>query len=789
MSPVRSSLRVHRRPLLGCVLALSLAGCDDASTPAPVDDRFDAALFRDPPRNLGPHVRWWWPGGAVDDATIADEVATMARVGFGGIEQQTLTFDMNDADIAADPRIRTVGTSEELAHVATFLREAKRRSLGTSLTMGSGWPTGGTFSTDLRPYELVKARVDVGGPAAVSIPVPTPAAPEWTLPSPYITFPVVGSFVAPFDLVSVLAAPIVDAAANPPVLGTPVDVTSYVSGGNLVWNAPSGNHALVFVFRHRVDHLVAGDAFPNVPSPAHVVSHLDRTAIESWLSEQQSAWLAAVAPVAPDELFVDSFELVGELPWSADFAARFTAARGYPIAPYLPFVFRAAGESKYQALLADASLPSFATTDATGVRVREDYEDVRGELFLESVVDPLASFASTHGASLRLQAHGGYEHVLDGYARADIPESESLFGVGSMDFLELAASAAHVAGRKLVSSETFPVISFSGPTLTEDEMWMLAGRAYTAGIERLVYHGIAYPYTRSNGSRWYPFAKKDGTGAVGAGPIDITNDVQPGQPEWAFLPDFNRAMNRLAYAMTRGVDRAEIAWLLDEREIPDAAFIRFDELPPEQGESAASLALRKAGYRYDRISPTMLAGSNATAGALTVGQATYRALLITDWPSANPNELAAVQRALDAGVPVVVVGTMPTRARGFANAAARDAQVATTMAAITGRLRLATDEAGLATALADASVVPDIEVATTDCVTVSLTHRETANGHVFLVFHEHAADCQATLDVHVTGARASILDPITGSSRRQPRADRVDVSLRARRPVVLFVER
>ncbi len=74
-------------------------------------------------------------------------------------------------------------------------------------------------------------------------------------------------------------------------------------------------------------------------------------------------------------------------------------------------------------------------------------------------------------------------------------------------------------------------------------------------------------------------------------------------------------------------------------------------------------------------------------------------------------------------------------------------------------------------------------------MTVSLTHRETANGHVFLVFHEHAADCQATLDVHVTGARASILDPITGSSRRQPRADRVDVSLRARRPVVLFVER
>lgn len=789
MSSTVSVLRLGRRPASALLLALSLGGCDDATKPTAVDDRFDAALFRDPPRELAPHVRWWWPGGAVDDATIAAEVATLSRVGFGGVEQQTLSFDLNEADLAADPRIRTVGTSEQLAHVATFLREAKRRALGTSLTMGSGWPSGGTFSTDLRPRELVKARVDVTGPAAVSVPVPTPVAPDWTLPSPYVTFPIVGSFAAPFDLVAVLAAPIVDGAANPPVLGMPVDVTSYVTGGNLVWNAPSGSHAIVFVFRHRVDHLVAGDAFPNVPSPAHVVSHLDRTAIETWLAEQPAAWLGTLDPLAPDELFVDSFELVGELPWADDFETRFAAAKGYAIAPYLPFVFRASGESKYQALLADASLPSFAATDATGVRVREDYEDVRGELFLESVVDPLASFAAAHGASLRLQAHGGYEHVLDGYARADIPESESLFAVGSMDFLELAASAAHVAGRKLVSSETFPAISFTGPTLTEDEMWMLAGRAYTAGIERLVYHGVAYPYTRSNGARWYPFAKPDGSGAVGAGPIDITNDIRPGQPDWQFLPDFNRAMNRLAYAMTRGVDRAEVAWLLDEREIPDAAFIRFDELPPEQGESETSLALRKAGYRYDRISPTMLSSSSASGGALTVGQATYRALLLTDWPSANPSELAAVQRALDAGVPVVVLGAMPTRARGFANAVTRDAQVASTMAAITSRLRVATDANGIATALANASIVPDVEVAATDCVTVSLAHRETANGHVFLVFHEHAADCTATLDVHVTGARASILDPTTGSSRRAPRADRVDVSLRARRPLVLFVER
>lgn len=214
---------------------------------------------------------------------------------------------------------------------------------------------------------------------------------------------------------------------------------------------------------------------------------------------------------------------------------------------------------------------------------------------------------------------------------------------------------------------------------------------------------------------------------------------------------------------------------------------RAGQLPAEQGESPTSLALRKAGYRYDRISPRMLATAGTDGGTLTVGKARYRALLITEWSVANPDELRAVARALDAGVPVIVVGAMPARARGHANAAARDAAVRATMAAVAPRLRVV-PQAGIVPALTAASVTPAIAIARTDCVTVSLAHREAANGHLFSVFHEHSADCQATLALHVGGRRATIFDPATGTGEPQPGGDQVTVSLKGRRPLVVFVE-
>jgi hypothetical protein len=778
----------HSLGVLSAVAACSalLVACSD-SPPAPNDERFDEALFRAPPAELGPHVRWWWPGGSVDDATIEAEVARLADVGFAGIELQTLLFGMSQADVDADPRVRTVGSAEYLEHVGAFLRAADARQLSTTLTLGSGWPSGGVFSADVRPRELLYERMDVTGPMDVDIAVPTPSEPSWVAGSNGF-FPVTGAFDPEATLLSVQLAPIVDAAATPPVLGVPVDVTSSVVAGSLQHSVPAGAHAVLFVYEHTVDHVVAGAAFPGAVEDAHVIDHLDPRGAERLLAEQSAPWLDALAPLAPDEVFVDSFEFVGELPWSAPFAARFASDTGYALTAELPFLFREGGESKYVDILRGAGPPAFASQSGRGERAREDYEDVRARLFTEGFIEPVAEFASERGVALRMQAHGGYAHVLDAYALADVPESEGLFAVGIMDFLELAGSAAHVAGHRVVSSESFVVINPSPSPLSQDELWMLAGRAYIAGINRLVFHGAAYPYTRSNGARWYPFAPDPASGVISAGPIPITSDVRVGEPDWAFLPEFNRALTRLSYAMTRGVDRSQVAWLLAEREVPDAASIRVGRLRAEQDESDTSLALRRAGYPYDRISPSMLAGARAEGGQLVVGAASYRALILTDWHVAHPDELAAVVQLLAAGVPVVVLGELPARARGLVDAAARDAQIAADAAAVRAAAQVVDEDDELAAALAAEGVLPLLSVRSGDCTTVSTAHRELAEGHLFLLFNEHPASCRATLDIRVPGRRASLLDPVDGRRVRLPRADEATVDLAASRALLLWVE-
>jgi hypothetical protein len=59
----------------------------------------------------------------------------------------------------------------------------------------------------------------------------------------------------------------------------------------------------------------------------------------------------------------------------------------------------------------------------------------------------------------RNQAHGSPGNLLDIYALADIPETEIFSGRVSPLSNKFASSAAHVAGRRLCSSESFTWLS------------------------------------------------------------------------------------------------------------------------------------------------------------------------------------------------------------------------------------------------------------------------------------------------------------------------------------------
>jgi hypothetical protein len=753
--------------LVACALVVGCGG-----NAAPDWARGFEASFAAPPAASRPWVRWWWPGGSVDDAVLASEIARLDGLGFGGVEVQPFRAALTDDDVAADPAIATVGTAAQLAHVKAAAAAAQARGLAFSLTLGSGWPSGGTFSTDVRPRELLYARVDATGPTTFAQSLPVPGEPAYVAKNNNIIPGVIGPFDPSLTLVAVVAAPVVG-AASPPVLGPATDVSSSVTGGVLTWDVPDGPHAIVAVYQHPVEHRPVAAAYPD---PAVVVDHLDADGVGAWLAAQAGPFLDALAPQVPAEVFIDSPELLAELPWSTALADRFRADKGYDFEPFLPWLFRQGGEAKYSDLLRDGEGAAvFASADPlVGVRAREDYEDVRAAEFGSAYVAQVASFAAARGTKLRLQAHGGWGVHLDDYATADVPESEGLYAGGATDFLALAASAAHVAGRPVASTEAFVTMTSSRP-LADDELWLLAGRAFGAGIQRLVHHGMPYPRPLAGGGHWYPFS----------GLLSFSQDFSAEEIATR-LPAFNAGVTRLQWALTQGADRADVAWLLPGRQIPD--FFALDDVAPGQYESETSVALRAAGFLYDRISPAMLAGSSAADGTLTVGAASYRALLLASWEGADPDALDAALRAAGAGVPVIVVGDLPTRARGLADAPARDARVADTVTALQPLAHRVDAAAALAGAFAAAGLRPALAPAPGDCPLVTIRHRETDALHVFFVFNEQATACTAALAFGFPARTVRALDPETGDARSlHVGAQGVSLTLPATRGRVLIV--
>ena len=70
------------RVLLAVALFAASLGCTGSEPSVAIDDdAFSLELFANPPAELGPQTRWWWPGGAVDDATLREQLGKFADIG------------------------------------------------------------------------------------------------------------------------------------------------------------------------------------------------------------------------------------------------------------------------------------------------------------------------------------------------------------------------------------------------------------------------------------------------------------------------------------------------------------------------------------------------------------------------------------------------------------------------------------------------------------------------------------------------------------------------------------
>ena len=755
-------IRTRRAALLPALaLALALApACGDGSPrlgPAG-PDRLDDALFREPPAENRPYFRWWWPGGAADPQRLVEELTLLAEAGVGGVEIQTLSLGLTRGEIQRNPSMRTVGLEPHLALVRGVLDEAERLDVAVDLTLGSGWPSGGPFVREGAERQLLRSELDLVGPARFDGPLPAVTEP----PSSVITRAIAPRLLGPFDhdvgTVAVVAARVVDATRRPVELAELVDLTADVADGRLAWDVPEGAWRLFAFYENRSQHNVLGALYPGAPDDARVLDHLSRAGVGELIAGLGDPWLDALGGRRPGALFVDSFELIAELPWTPDLLERFRERFGYDLTPWLPLVFVEGGESEYYSILNPSGRLAYAS-GTTGERVREDYEQLRSELFLERFIEPLATWTRERGVDLRLQAHGGYADVLDAYSEVDIPETESIFAGGTYDFMKLAASAAHTTGRTVVASEAFGAFARHPREYAIEDLYLLAARAVSAGVTRIVHHGYPHRYVRENGSTYYPFPGGFLTGAA------FTSWTDEDHAMWPELPALHRALARTSYAMTRGTHRADVAWLHPEAEFVEEDGLSLRSTVPRRGESATSRALREAGLIYDRVSRRDLVGASATGGELVIGAARYRALLLSGLGhGAAPELLAAVERAVAAGVPVVTIGALPTRAVGWADADRRDADVGERSARLREVVRGDVQASDAGRALLEVGVVPLIRTADGGPLAFTPDARTTATGEIVLLVNESHEAVDQRLQVPAGVGRVRVLDPATGSA-------------------------
>ena len=197
--------------------------------------------------------------------------------------------------------------------------------------------------------------------------------------------------------------------------------------------------------------------------------------------------------------FHDSFEYYGAS-WTAKLPKVFREMHGYDIQTYAA------------ALLAKPGDPALATLDRdTLARIKSDYRNTLAKLHLD-YLRTWVEWSHAHGFIVRNQSHGAPGNLLDLYANADIPETE-IFGStpfpipglrrdptdianNSQDLPEslvirMASSAAHVAGRKLASSESLTWLRDhfkESPSHMKPEL----DRIFCDGINHVFYHGTVF---------------------------------------------------------------------------------------------------------------------------------------------------------------------------------------------------------------------------------------------------------------------------------------------------------
>lgn len=711
------------------VAVAAVPGTMSPAAAAPVGDQNTALAeeFATPPAAAKPKIRYWWPCGEIEPAILDAELKTIADRGFGGVELQCM--------FTLDAKRYGWGSDVQTQRLEQAVETGRRLGIRVDLTVGPAWPLvapGLTPDSGRAAQELAYGRKVMAGGETYTGPVPV--APE----------PHAGVSVQ--SLVALQAFRLAgDPAAKPTVLErrSLIDLSLKVSDGNVSWTAPEGERWLLIAHWQRGTGQAAVTGQAVAVEPAYVVDHFTaagaRAAIDYTEQHVLTPRLRRLLKSNGGNLFEDSLELDSSLHWTWDLPARFEKLHGYSLRERLPVVYIDRIHRQYTGVTPDAT-PDFEFTDKSGARVREDYFHTLTDLYISEHVEPLKDWAHSLGLKLRAQPYGTTLDTPTVAAALDINETESL-GT-SFDYTDepwhwISSGAVHLAGQEVFSMEGCATLN-QAYAQTWTQVLKHVNANFAHGVNQVVYHGFST--ARGLGVKDWPGFSPFVFGQGGNG---FSESWGPRQPTWGDTDKITAWTTRMQWALRQGTPQVDLVVYrhsyADDVRTPDGV----------------------AGFTYDYAGPAQLEGTRVRHCRLAPDGPAYRALILDRQPTLPVTTARLLLAHARSGLPVVIVGDLPSRTPGAYRAEQQDAELADLFAKLLKQpsVRHIKGRDGLPGALRELGVRPAVDISQTPDLLA--LRRTLKRGALYYLHNPTASGIVADVTLDGTGVPRE-LDAWTG---------------------------
>jgi hypothetical protein len=713
-----------------------LRGLGGGSGSAVTPDELEQG-FVNPPASAKPHTWWHWMNGNITKEGITADLEAMADAGLGGAQIFNVSLDIP----AGAVRFNSPEWINMVTHAAS---EAKRLGLALGMNNAAGWSnSGGPWNTPEHAMKtVVTSEVQLKGGTAVTAALPQPEAhpdfyrdiavlafrtPAANPAARVITTPAAHHNSKQFMYLEGSPTPALPLGREPkaPSLGggwgrLVIDLTN-----RLPWQAPEGDWTIL-----RVGYTISGRT--NNPAPPEgsglECDKLSREALKAHWNGHIGKVLAALGktdgPNRPgfNNILIDSYE-VGTQNWTQGFEREFERRCGYSILSFLP-------------VFTSRIVDSPEVTE----RFLWDFRRVVADMFAENYAQYFGELAHGTGLYFSGEPYGSSPSDDIQYGSFfDVPMGEFWPGSdghsGVITNTKLAASIAHVYGRKVAGAEAFTsTAANNGKWKTGPfELKAQGDEVYCTGINRMVYHRYAHqPWTTPTR---YP----------GMTMGECGTHFERTLTWWTQGKDWLRYQTRCQYMLQEG------------RFVADVLYYNGEGAPALFHEAALPY-----GYDYDGCDTRALKMLKVKDGLLTLPSGmSYRMLVLPDDPVMSPEILKVIGKLVDGGA-VVVANNKPARAPGLRNYPACDDEVSR----LVDKIWPEVVSKSPAEVLQSLGIAPDFGAA--DEEHIRYIHRELGGMDYYFVACSNPKGGDVNCTFRVSGKTPELWHPETGETETAP---------------------